>query len=123
MNLPNVFQILAADTSVTEIIGTSPTRCWIFGNAPQTIISPYVTWQIPVSVPENHLSKLPVVDNDRVQIDVYALDQQTVITLAGRIRDAIEPHAHMITKINMGKDPDTKLFRWVLEFTFWTPRT
>ena len=122
MNLPNVFQLLAGDSSVTDIIGTSPTRCYLFGDAPQGEVNPFVTWSVVVSTPENHLTKLPVVDADRVQIDAYALDQQTLVTLCGRIRDAIEPHAHMITKINMGKDPDTDLFRWVLEFRFFTSR-
>lgn len=122
MNLPNVFQLLAGDSSVTDILGTAPTRVYLFDNAPQDTPEPYVTWQIVVSTPENSHSELPRVDQDRVQVDIWALNQATCIDLAGKVRDAIEPTAHMITKINMGKDPDTKLFRWVLEFTFWTGR-
>lgn len=122
MNLPNVFQLLAGDSNVTDILGTAPTRVYLFDNAPQDTPEPYVTWQIVVSTPENSHSELPRVDQDRVQIDIWSLDQATCIDLAGKVRDAIEPTAHMINKINMGKDPDTKLFRWVLEFTFWTGR-
>lgn len=122
MNLPNVFQLLAGDSSVTDILGTAPTRVYLFDNAPQNAPEPYVTWQVVVSVPENSHSELPRVDSDRVQLDIWALDQATCIDLAGKVRDAIEPHAHMITKINMGRDPDTQLFRWALEFRFWTGR-
>ena len=123
MNLPPVFSLLQASGSVTNIIGASPTRAYLFGTAPQNTPEPYLTWQLPVSVPENHLDRLPVVDNDRVQIDLWAQDPNDCINLAGAVRDALEPHAHMITKLNMGMDADSNLHRWVLEFTFWTPRT
>jgi hypothetical protein len=57
-----------------------------------------------------------------VQIDVWAQSPTVCIQLCGLIRDALEPHAHMINRLNMGMDPDTNLHRWVLEFTFWTGR-
>ena len=122
MNLPPVFTVLSGDTSVTDIIGASPTRCYLFGTAPQNTPQPYVTWQVAVSTPENHLDRLPVVDQDRVQVDCWATSPTVCIQLAGAVRDALELHTHMITKLNMGKDPDTNLHRWVLEFTFWTGR-
>ena len=122
MNLPPVFTILSGDTNVTDIIGSSPTRCYLFGAAPQNTPQPFVTWQVAVSTPENHLDRLPVVDQDRVQVDCWATSPTVCIQLAGAVRDALELHTHMITKLNMGKDPDTNLHRWVLEFVFWTGR-
>jgi len=122
VNIPPVFTLLAGESSITDILGIAPTRVYLFGTAPQNTPQPYVTWQLPVSNPENHLSKLPVVDRDRVQIDVWAQDPTVCIQLCGLIRDALEPHAHMINRFNMGHDPQTNLHRWILEFTFWTPR-
>ena len=122
MNLPPVFTILSGDTNVTDIIGVNPTRCYLFAAAPQNTQQPFVTWHVSTSTPENHLDRLPVVDQDRVQVDCWATSPTVCIQLAGAVRDALELHTHMITKLNMGKDPDTNLHRWVLEFTFWTGR-
>ena len=122
MNLPPVFALLSGESSITDILGTAPTRVYLFGAAPQNTPQPYVTWSLPVSNPENSMSELPRVDRDRVQIDVWAQSPTVCIQLCGLIRDALEPHAHMINRLNMGMDPDTNLHRWVLEFTFWTGR-
>lgn len=122
MNLPPIFSLLAAETTITDLLGESPTRIYLFGTAPQNTSQPYVTWSLPVSTPENHLDRLPVVDRDRVQVDVWATDPGKCIEVAGAIRDVLEQHAHMITRLNMGRDPDTNLHRWVLEFVFWTGR-
>lgn len=123
MNIPPVFTALAAASDVTDIIGTNPVRCYLFGEAPQDVAQPFVTWTIVSSVPENCLEGLPVVDNDRVQVDCWARDPLTCINLATAVRDTLEAKTHMINKLNMQRDPDTRYYRWMLEFSFWTGRS
>ena len=122
MNLPPVFTTLKNDTNVTQYIGTNPTRCYLFGTAPQGAAEPYVVWHLPSSVPENHLDRLPVVDFDRVQLDVYAVDPLDCLNLCAAIRDALEPLGHMVLKLDMGKEEPENLHRWILQFNFWTAR-
>lgn len=122
INLPPVFPILSAAPAVTNIIGTKPVRCFLFGTAPQGTQQPYVVWSIPSRVPENHLNKLPVVDFDRVQLDVYATDPIKCLELCKAIRDALEPHGHMVLMFDMGKEETENLNRWVMDFNFWTAR-
>jgi hypothetical protein len=122
MNLPPVFTTLKASSAVTDIIGTNPTRCYLFGTAPQNTPEPYVVWSLPSSTPENHLDKLPVVDFDRVQLDVYAVNPLDCLNLCAAIRDALEPLGHMVLKLDMGKEEPENLCRWILQFNFWTAR-
>ena len=122
MNLPPIFTTLSNDSNVTQYIGTNPTRCYLFGTAPQNTDEPYVVWHLPSSVPENHLDKLPVVDFDRVQLDVFAVNPLDCLNLCEAIRDALEPLGHMVLKLDMGKDEPANLHRWILQFNFWTAR-
>lgn len=122
MNLPPVFTTLKNSSAVTNLIGTNPTRCYLFGTAPQGTQQPYVVWSLPSSVPENHLDRLPVVDFDRVQLDVYATNPLDCLNLCKAIRDALEPLGHMVLKLDMGKEEPSNLHRWILQFNFWTAR-
>lgn len=122
MNLPPIFTLLKASSAVTQIIGTNPTRCFLFGTAPQNTPEPYVTWHLPSSTPQNQLDRLPVVDFDRVQLDVFAVNPLDCLNLCAAIRDALEPHGHMVLKLDMGKEEPENLHRWILQFNFWTAR-
>lgn len=83
----------------------------------------YVTWSIVGGTPENYLDQLPTMDSGRVQIDCWAEDPVTCQNLMIAVRNAIEPHAHMISTPLSGFESDTKLYRYLLEFQFWELRS
>jgi len=70
----------------------------------------------------NYLGELPDMDQGRIQIDCWAMDKQGSVDLAKAVRDAIEPSAFMIGTPISSFEPDTKLFRYILEFDFFTSR-
>lgn len=119
---PAVFTIVAASADCVALLGSRPLRFYPFDEAPQGCPRPYAVWQMPTSVPANYLSQLPDMDDARVQVDVYADDQLTAGVTAKAIRDAIEPHAHMLNSAIRGRDPTTRHYGFMLEFEFFTER-
>lgn len=119
-----VFGLLSANSSITSIVGLTPPR--IFEDTvPQehAMNRPYIVWNTVGGTPLNYLDQVPAMDSGRVQIDVYASGKLACKTLAKLVRDTLEPHAHMIgTPVSMF-EVDTKLFRYLLEFQFFTARS
>ncbi|HKK31098.1 MAG TPA: DUF3168 domain-containing protein [Alphaproteobacteria bacterium] len=120
--LPAVFPILAGDSGVTGFIGTSPARVYRHGDAPQTVVAPYVTWFVVSGTPENELDELPKVDNYTVQVDCWSDSDAEVEQMAAAVRDALEAEYHMTAVGPNGRDPETKRYRIGMSFTFWTSR-
>lgn len=88
----------------------------------------YVTWSIVGGAPENYLDQVPTMDSGRVQIDCWvgaelADGAKVCQDLMIAVRNAIEPRAHMISTPLSGYEPDTKLYRYLLEFQFWELRS
>lgn len=122
MIFPTVFALVKASSTVTDIIGSSPCRCYE-GTAPQDAARPYVVVSNAGGAPENYVGELPGIDSYRMQLDVYATDAGAARALATAVRDAIEQSAHMIgSPLGPIFEPDTKLFRVMLEFDFWIRR-
>jgi hypothetical protein len=121
--LPLVFPLLAYDARVASIVGD---RIFRFGEAPQRVQAPYITWSVVASTPENTLSELPVVDRHEVQIDCWSANDGAgdpdVEVLAEAVRDAIEPRHHMTALIGADRDPETRRYRVSMQFTFWSDR-
>ena len=46
MKYPPIFQVAAADPAVTALLGTNPTRLYLFGMAPDTPAGTYCVWQV-----------------------------------------------------------------------------
>lgn len=120
--IPPVFQIIAASAECRTYLGQNPTRLYPFGEAPQGVQQTYAVYQMVTSVPANYLGKLPDIDDARIQIDVYAASQSTAKAAATAIRDAIEPHAHMLNASDRGRDSQTRNYGFLLEFEFFTDR-
>lgn len=118
---PPVYDLLASDADVTALIG-SPPRLYGFGIATQQTNKPYIVWQTVTGVPANYLNQSPDADDERVQIDVWANDEASVLDVAQTVRDSLEQHAYMINAFDRGKDPDTKIFGYTMEFEFFTTR-
>ena len=121
INLPPVFQILSNSAAVTDIVGTNPVRIFLF-SAPQGTENPYIVYHLPNRVPENLLAQVPKVDFDRVQFDVYAQDAIQTLDLCAAVRDALEPHGHLVLMLEMERLEPENLTRWVMDFNFWTGR-
>lgn len=121
--IPPLFQIMSASTAVRAAIGTPPSmRFFPFGEADQNTQKPYVTWQIISGIPENYIGQLPDIDDFRVQIDVWAVTQDSANSVAQAVRDAIEPHAYIVGSGNTTRDPETRAYRYMLDAEFYTPR-
>ena len=108
---PPIFQICAANSAVTALIGSSPVRLFPFGEAPQGVTKPYVAWQIVGGSPENFLNQAPDADTFSIQIDVYGDTEASARSVATAIRNAIQNRSHIVSWIGDGRDPDTKNYR------------
>ncbi|WP_297830598.1 DUF3168 domain-containing protein [Thermomonas sp.] len=110
-----IFQICAASPAVTALLGTSPTRLYQFGEAPQNTPAPYAVWQRVGGLPVMFLGQLPDVDSYTLQIDVYAPTPIVARNVAEALRDAIEPVAYIVGWGLEGRDQETRLHRIVFD--------
>lgn len=116
-----VFSILSTAAPVTAIVGqnaiwqdTLPQK---FGDKRR-----YITWAIVGGAPENYLDEVPTFDSGRVQLDCWADEAKVCRDLMIASRNAIEPHAHMLGTPMSMYEPESKLYRYLLEFQFWERR-
>jgi len=57
-----IFTLLSGSAGVTALIGSSPCRAWPFGNVPDVVTKPYISWQTIGGAPENYLKDSPNID-------------------------------------------------------------
>lgn len=117
--LPLVFPLLANDS---EVSGFVDRRIYRHGDAPQGVTRPYITWFAVTGTPANSLEETPRADDYRVQVDCWSDDDTEVEQLATAVRNAIEPHAHMVSVHADERDRETQRYRMGMTFTFWTDR-
>lgn len=119
---PPVFAIAAAESAVRTALGTSPVRFFPFGNAPEGVALPYAVWQVVGGEPENYLGSLPDIDSCLTQVDVYAKTGSTARDCALALRNALEPHAHIVSWRGESRDQMTGNFRYSFDINFFTAR-
>lgn len=119
---PPIFATCAADSAVVAALGPAPVRLYPFGEAPQGVALPYAVWQTVNGSPENYLGQRPDVDLFTLQIDVYGSAIDTVRNAARALRDAIEPHAHIVSYGGENRDPNTKNYRYSFTVDWWVSR-
>lgn len=119
---PPIFSIVSKSAAVKSAFGTDPVRIYMFGLAPEGVKHPYAVWQIVGGSPENYLNETPDIDLFSVQIDVYGASVTAVRSGARALRDAIEPHAHVVSWRGESKDVETNLYRSSFDVDFWTDR-
>lgn len=120
---PPVFEAVANDASVREILGENPVRVFPFGSAPPNVKYPYAVWQTITGSPINHLDLPPDTDRYSVQIDVYSKDVQNCRMAAKALRNAIE-FKYDITAFNgESRDFQTNNYRYSFTCEFFTKRT
>lgn len=117
--MPPIFAILDSSAVVRALLGAAPNmRLFPFGEASQNTPRPYATFQVVSGVPENYIGQHPDADSYRVQVDAWAETQVSANQLALAIRDAIEPHAYMVGSGSTTRDPETRAYRYMLDFEF-----
>tara|TARA_R110001606_G_scaffold68797_1_gene157164 strand:+ start:11139 stop:11516 length:378 start_codon:yes stop_codon:yes gene_type:complete len=121
-----IFQAVAASAAATAFLGNSPTRLWPFGDAPEPTESgyalPYAVWQTVSGSPENYINQVPDIDAYTIQVDVYALTGSSARATAEALRDAIEPHAHIVGWRGESREKDTKLYRYSFDVDWLVKR-
>lgn len=104
-----VYPALAGHAPLAVIVGDRIHRDYA-GDAP---VSPYVVWMLLATVPSNHLSGVPGADRYSVAVDVFSTDRAQSDAMLVAARDAMEAIGRMTSgPQSLGRDSDTKLFRY-----------
>lgn len=123
MTYPAIFPIVAGDSACTTLLGTSPTRFWPFGQAPQDEQRPYATHQLVVGIPLNQISCAPGMDQFTLQVDCFAKTATGSRELARAIGDALEAQHAVVVSWDIDEiDQPTGLYRVAFTVDFFTPR-
>ena len=120
---PPIFEVCAQSPGAAALLGQNPMRFWPFGDAPQENLAyPYAVWQLVTGSPENYITGLPDIDQYTVQVDVYALSANVARTVAQALRDAIEPHAHIVAWRGEAVERETRNYRLSFDSEWFNPR-
>jgi hypothetical protein len=119
---PPIFSIASSNAQVTALLGSSPTRLFPFGLAPQDVTLPYAVWQIITGSPENYINNTPDIDNFNIQIDVYGAQAGSVRAVAEALRNVIEPVAYITAWRGESIDFETKNYRLIFEVSWFVHR-
>lgn len=105
--------------AVTALVGT---RIYGFGQAPQGVTYPYITYQIISGGSLNYTDTTPNTDKLRVEINVWTRAQQDAVTVGNAVRTALDPHGHQLLQIGPSTDADTQSHRLQLDYSFFVSR-
>ncbi len=119
---PTIFATIKASAPVTALLGTTITRFYPFGDAPQEVAKPYAVWQIVGGSPENYLGDNPDIDSYLLQIDVYALTAASARAVAEALRNAVQPVSHVVSWRGESRDPDTKNYNYSFDVDWFQSR-
>ena len=120
--IPVLFTILNSSSSVKALLGSDPLRVFPWGEAPPAVTRPYATYAVFSGNPQNTLGDVPEVDIDGTQINVWGDTGTSTDAAARAIRDALEPHAHMISYESASRDKETGRYNSLMSFDFFTER-
>lgn len=112
MKYPPIFQVAAADSDVTALLGTNPTRLYLFGLAPDNPVGTYCVWQIIDGSPDNYLAGRPDVESHSLQIDVYALTAAEARAAGQALEYAVELSASVTSYNGESRDAETGRYRY-----------
>lgn len=117
-----IFTTASASSAVKALIGTSPVRLYLFGEAPQGVAKPYAVWQTISGTPENYINQVPDIDSYTLQIDIYAATASSARAVAQALRDAIEPVAHIVRWGGESRDEATGNYRFSYDVDWFVKR-
>ena len=118
-----IFALASSSPEVVALLGKGSTlRLYLFGEATQGVVTPYVIWQLVGGSPENRLAGIPDMDNFRIQLDAYADTAKEAREVGLALSAAVEPHAYVVSWNFEAREPDTRLYRFSFTVEFMTPR-
>lgn len=120
--IPPILSVCAASTAVTALLGSDPCRLYPGGEVDENTPIPYATWQGVGGSPENYLGDLPDIDGYSLQIDCWGANARQAGDVAQAIRDAIEPHAYVVSWRGLSRDPETKEYRYSFDIHWHVER-
>lgn len=123
MSFAPIFQTLRSKSAVTTVFGSNPVRVFPQGAAPEGVSRPYAVFQQITGSPENYLNQRPDADDSTTQVDVYADTVDVARSAAIVIRDSVEGVSYVSAVREMGRDPDTNLYRVSVDIDWITHRT
>lgn len=106
-----IFKVCAANASVVALLGSSPTRLYPHGEAPEGVAKPYAVWQVISGSPINYLNGQPDTDRYGLQVDVYADKAADAALVVAAIRKAIGSRAYVTGFGVDSRDTETKNYR------------
>lgn len=112
MKYPPIFQAAAADPAVTALLGTNPTRLYLFGMAPDNPAGTYCVWQIIDGSPDNYLAGRPDVESHTLQVDVYATTAAEARAAGQALEYAVELSASVVGYNGENRDTETGRYRY-----------
>lgn len=121
--MPPIFA--AVDVPAVQAVlktGAGPLRFYSFGLAPQDVALPYAVWQNVFGSPENYFGNRPDVDSCGVQVDVYGETASSVLTVAEKLRGALEGVCYITAWRGTSIDPDTSNYRLTFECQWFVDR-
>lgn len=123
MRYPDIFGIVAGDSTCTGLLGTDPVRFWPFGQAPQNEERPYAVHQLVSATPAGNVSGPSCVDAVSVQVDAYARDVAGARSVANAIAAAIDNYRGIVSSWNGEQiDQPTGLYRVIFTCDFFSKR-
>lgn len=105
-----IYPILQASQRLIELLG-DPLRAYPFGDAPQGVQYPYVTWQVVGGGPLNYLGQRPDMEAPSVQFDVWAQESDAAQIVANALEYVIETECHVTAYNGTMRDPETMSYR------------
>lgn len=117
--IPPVYALLSGDAAVSAIVAD---RIYRHSHAPQDVAKPYISWYVAGGHAENYLAGRPGIDQELVQIDCWSTTAQECKALMLATVKALELHGHQSGMPQDDFENDTQLYRYMLQFYFWTPR-
>jgi hypothetical protein len=113
---------MTIETSIQSLLAPLATGGAFQDTAPQNTVAPYIVWLEVISLTNNSMLGASDVQNQRIQVDCYALTQATRRQLRDSVLTAFTGAS--FKNINLSKqnlyEADTKLFRCILEFSVWS---
>jgi hypothetical protein len=119
---PPIFATAVRSPQVLSLLGTNPTRLYMFGMAPQGVQYPYAVWRTFSGAPENYLGDDPDIDSFGIQVDVYAESPDSARECAMALRNALQRSAHIVSWRGESRDPETDSWRSSFDLDWWTER-
>ena len=116
-----LYKTCANTPAVTALIGTPP-RLFPGGFAEEGTPYPYATWTGRGGSPENYLDCLPDVDRRAMQIDCWGTTDRSAYETAVAIRDAVEPHAYVVSWRGPERDHETRSYRYSFDVDWHVER-